>query len=125
MESNRIYEAKVESILDWRTLIVTINNTKETVRMIGIGEPANTSDYALNYTKDKLRNRYIFVQTDSILKNEDNVIVAYILFNTPNNIDDKLEFESNSFNIELLKNNIAISDKDDKNTRYNEIFKKF
>jgi micrococcal nuclease len=100
-------EVKVKRIVDGDTIVVTLNNKDEKVRLIGINTPESTTKIetfgkeASNYTKDKLTNKTVYLEKDISQTDKYGRLLRYVWLEIPNEITED-EIKKKMFNAILV-----------------------
>ena len=100
-------EVKVKRIVDGDTIVVTLNNKDEKVRLIGVNTPESTTKIetfgkeASNYTKDKLTNKTVYLEKDVSQTDKYGRLLRYVWLEIPNQITED-EIKKKMFNAILV-----------------------
>lgn len=119
----KLIKATVVRIIDSVTVEVKYNNTKQSVRLIGVDCPEGITKEALEFVKKTLLNKTVHLELTQS-KDKSGRLLAYIWLSQPKDTTDK-EIRSKMFNAILLLNGysqlaVIISD-----TRYSDKFSSY
>ena len=139
---NTIYKAKVERVIDGDTMVVTFifddgsKYLKERVRFLGVDTPETVhpnkpvqfyGKEASDFTKSRLSNKTVWLQTDVGVKDRYDRMLAYVWLKEPSekDLDDEKAIRRNMFNARLLLDGYAQLVTVQPNSRYSNLFVHF
>ena len=139
---NKVYEAKIERVVDGDTAIISFvfddgsKYLKERVRFLGVNTPETVHpnkpvEYygkeASNFTKSELTDKTVWLQTDVEVKDRYGRMLAYVWTKEPSkkDLDDEEAIREYMFNAKLLLDGYAQLMTVQPNSRYSNLFVHF
>lgn len=127
LTANGIFEVKVDSATTLDAIKVRVNDKVEEVYLIGVVLPAaeKTRGRAGDYVAEKLKNRYVWLQTDTQVRDRHNRVHAYIWLDEPSDSADGQEVRKKMLNADLLLKGYLRTAAEPPNTLYADLFHKY
>ena len=140
VKENAVYKAKIKRVVDGDTAIIyflTSDGTRykeERLRFIGVNTPESVDPNrpvqyygkeASNFTKKELKDKIIWIQTDTGVRDKYDRLLGYIWLEEPKNPDSEKEVRTKMFNARLLLKGYAQTMTIQPNVHYSDMFVKF
>lgn len=131
--ASELEPAIVDRVVDGDTLVVTLDNQEEYVRLIGVDTPESVhpdesrnteaGDVASDYTKSLIaEGSTVYLQKDTSDTDKYNRLLRYVWIEKPTSVNDESEVKSKMLNAILLQNGYAEAKAYEPDTAYADLF---
>lgn len=130
---NEIQAATVQRVVDGDTIVVTLDNKEEYVRLIGVDTPESAhpdksrntqaGNNASDYTKSLVaEGSMVYLQKDTSDTDKYDRLLRYVWLEKPVSVSDESEIKSKMLNAILLQNGYAQAETCEPDTAYADLF---
>ena len=131
--ASELEAAIVERVVDGDTIIVTLNDQEQYVRLIGVDTPESVhpdesrnteaGSTASEYTKSLLlEGSTVYLQKDTSDTDKYDRLLRYVWLEEPANVNDESEIKSKMLNAILIQNGYAQAEPYEPDTTYADLF---